>query len=294
MAGGSGFNPALTIIVPIYNVEKYIDECLRSIVAQTFRDYEVLMIDDGSTDGSSYICKRFSEDERFAYIYKENGGVSSARNLGLELSKGKYIGFVDPDDCISSDFYSSMIAKLESESADICQCEWLTTIDETGRVLLQGKSYRSRNDSLVVLEFGSVVWDKIYKKDIFHIARFDENLKLYEDVEIFSKILYHDIKMVFSDSGTYFYRVRDKSLSHRFYSMESYANVQRACESLQEYYNECKKDNAYKQENLEKIRSFEVNAKASMFIQNFMSVAGEHARKKTNKSILFEMLIRMQ
>ncbi len=87
-------SPLLSIIIPIYNVEKYIESCLRSIVAQLFKDYEVLLIDDGSTDGSADVCKLFTRDKRFVYVYKENGGVSSARNLGLDMAKGKYISFV--------------------------------------------------------------------------------------------------------------------------------------------------------------------------------------------------------
>lgn len=294
MADDSSFNPALSIIVPIYNVESYIWDCLISIQRQIYQDFEVLMIDDGSTDRSADICKQFTADKRFVCIHKENGGVSSARNLGLDMAQGRYIGFVDPDDYISPDYYSSMIAKLENEDADICQCEWLTMIEESGKELGRTQSFRSRNDLFIVLELGSVVWDKVFKKEIFLITRFDESLRMYEDVEVYSRILRPDIKLVFSDSGTYFYRVREKSLSHKFYTVESFENLAQACRNIRSYYDRYVGDCNYKRENLEKIYSFEKNGKAHMFIQNFVAIAGEHSRKKLGKSILFDMLTRMR
>lgn len=91
----------ISIIVPIYNVEKYIFKCLESIVNQSFTDFEVILVDDGSTDNSSIICNKFvTEDSRFKYFYKNNGGLSDARNYGLNYAKGKYVVFIDSDDFI--------------------------------------------------------------------------------------------------------------------------------------------------------------------------------------------------
>lgn len=277
----------LSIIIPIYNVEEYIGKCLCSIAEQTYTDYEVLMIDDGSTDGSAAICKQFTGDKRFVYFYKENGGVSSARNLGLDLSKGKYIGFIDPDDYISADFYSSMIEKLEREEADMCQCQWLTRIDESGNILLQEESIRERDDYMIALKYAGAVWDKVYRRSLFKMARFDASMSLYEDLEVFSKILRPDIKLVFSDSGTYFYRYRNKSLSHKFYKTDSYSDITKACGNLRKYYNE----NDASQ--IAKLNAFEINAKGCMFVNNFIQIRKEHKKKNTKKSILFDMFEQM-
>lgn len=107
-------NKLISIIVPIYNVENYLQECLESILKQTYKNFEVLLVDDGSTDNSANICKLYVEkDKRFKYFFKENGGLSSARNFGISNSKGEFLSFVDSDDIISNDFletlYNNMI-----------------------------------------------------------------------------------------------------------------------------------------------------------------------------------------
>lgn len=113
----------ISVIIPIYNSEKYLKTCLSSVRDQSFKDFEVLMIDDGSTDRSAAICKEFAlADDRFHYYYKENGGSGSARNRGIEAASGDYIAFIDSDDYIEADYFASLTAPLNEQAYDLVQC----------------------------------------------------------------------------------------------------------------------------------------------------------------------------
>lgn len=115
----------LSIIVPIYNVEEYLPRCIDSILAQTYTDFELILINDGSPDNCAEIMEQYVKaDERIITIYQENKGVSAARNAGLRIAKGKYIGFIDPDDYIERDFFSLMITAIEATKSDIAVCNW--------------------------------------------------------------------------------------------------------------------------------------------------------------------------
>ena len=117
----------LSIIIPVYNKEQYIDGCLTSILNQTFTDFELILVDDGSTDGSAAVCRRFADaDHRISLITKPNGGVSSARNTGLSKADGKYIGFIDSDDAIEPDMYELLIRNAEQYQADVSICRLKT------------------------------------------------------------------------------------------------------------------------------------------------------------------------
>ena len=121
--------PKLSIIVPIYNVEPYIRRCLDSIYAQTFKDYEAILVNDGSTDKCGLIIDEYAQnDPRIITIHQQNKGVSAARNAGLRIAKGQYIGFVDPDDWIEPEMYAKLIQNIEANNCSIASCSW-TEID---------------------------------------------------------------------------------------------------------------------------------------------------------------------
>ncbi|MBA1325633.1 glycosyltransferase [Enterococcus faecium] len=114
----------MSIIVPVYKVEKYLRKCVDSILAQTFTDFEVILVDDGSPDNSGKICDEYAEkDNRVRVIHKENGGLSSARNAGIDVARGKYLGFVDSDDYIDEDMYEILYENLKIHDADISSVE---------------------------------------------------------------------------------------------------------------------------------------------------------------------------
>ena len=116
----------ISVIIPCYNVEKYIDRCMESVLNQTYRELEIILVDDGSTDRTGNICDRYSQiDARVKVIHKENRGLSSARNAGLDICQGDYIFFVDSDDWISHNMYEKMLSSLKSVNADIAVCGWV-------------------------------------------------------------------------------------------------------------------------------------------------------------------------
>ncbi|UJF15261.1 glycosyltransferase [Jeotgalibaca sp. MA1X17-3] len=116
----------VSIIVPVYNVEKYLKKSIESLMNQTLKDIEIILVNDGSTDNSLFICKQYEKkDFRIKVIDKNNGGVSSARNIGIELASGQYIGFIDPDDWIEPEMYEKMYSKIEKTKSDVCICNYI-------------------------------------------------------------------------------------------------------------------------------------------------------------------------
>ena len=135
-------NPLISVIVPIYNVEKYLDKCIESIVNQTYKNLEIILVDDGSPDNCPAMCDAWAEkDSRIKVVHKENGGAGSARNAGLDVSSGEYIGFVDGDDYIDSDFYETLINKSRNGYYDIVTCGFKTF--ESCKTGLEHKCYEN-------------------------------------------------------------------------------------------------------------------------------------------------------
>ena len=149
---GEKYNPILSIIIPIYNAERFLNKCLDSVVSQTLKNWELILIDDGSTDKSLEIMSRFKKnDNRIEIKQIENAGVSTARNIGLSLARGKYIGFVDADDWISEEMFENMVRVAENENLDIVQCSY-AIVDENNYVeqtkLMENKCYDNPQDIL--------------------------------------------------------------------------------------------------------------------------------------------------
>ena len=185
--------PLLSIIVPVYNAEKYLEKCLDSIINQTFRDYETILIDDGSTDRSGIICDEYAvKDARFKVIHQKNSGVSSARNTGLDIAQGKYLGFIDSDDVIKNDMFEKMIKVIEENKCDFVICGF-DYIDYTGNTIrdIGNKNHMDRLlDKADLLQmafalnqkvFYGSVWNKLFKADIVKKIKFDETISLFED-----------------------------------------------------------------------------------------------------------------
>lgn len=171
------------MIVPIYNTEKYVDKCINSIACQTYKNLEIILVDDGSTDSSPAICDEWARrDNRIKVIHKENGGQSSARNRGLDIASGEYIGFVDSDDYIMSDMFQTLYDLLHEYDADMSM---IGAAPSTEIEVLEGRKilekmivpYRQKHHSL---NFG-VVFNRLYKAYIFNELRFIEGI-IHEDM----------------------------------------------------------------------------------------------------------------
>jgi len=212
----------ISVIIPIYNVEKYLDECIESVVKQTYGNLEIILVDDGSTDKSGAICDKWQEiDERISVIHKENGGLSDARNVGMTIATGEYIAFLDSDDRISPVMYENLVKEMEKKNCHIAitgltsDIEALdlnhTTDDEA--VLYQGR------------ELANITFFQEDKKMTYQICKciFDKNSlqgllfpigKYYEDVCFYMNALWNTTNVVYLDKNYYYYRIREGSITH--------------------------------------------------------------------------------
>ena len=122
--------PLISIIIPVYKVEKYLEKCIKSVLDQTYKNLQIILVDDGSPDNCGNICDNYAKiDNRIEVIHKENGGLSDARNVGLKKARGKYIGFVDSDDYVSNEMFENMYNTLVNNNADVSICNFYTVID---------------------------------------------------------------------------------------------------------------------------------------------------------------------
>ena len=194
----------ISVIIPIYNAEKYLKMCLDSLVLQTCKSIEVLMIDDGSKDESPKICDEYAARyENFVAVHKENGGCSSARNLGLQKAKGEFIAFVDADDCLDADFYEILLKALMDTDSDIAACSYKNEYSGDIRVIKKHDvipetvvfnsaeaSLESMTEKVNSIE--GFVWNKIWKREILEGTVFRTDVAIVDDAvftwEIVSKI----------------------------------------------------------------------------------------------------------
>lgn len=210
-------NEMISIIVPIYNVEKYLTECVESLLKQTYSDIEIILINDGSTDSSGKICEKYAKiDDRVKVIHKENGGVSSARNEGIRLSRSKYITFVDPDDYVSCDFIEKLYRLLKDSNADISICNYITV---GNNIRFKGKLEKkiiNQRDAMTLLvkdeEMPSYLWNKMFRVELFDGLRFMEGYR-YEDVRMMHLIFLRANRVAVTDEPFYYYRVREGSIT---------------------------------------------------------------------------------
>ena len=214
----------VTVIVPIYNQKRFLNRCIDSIIEQTYKDIEILLVDDGSTDGSEEICEQYKvRDSRVKVIHKPNGGLSSARNIALEDAEGDYITFVDSDDYLANDYVEKSINLCEVNLADISimnmkyipenMNEEISDEIETNVIILSPE--QAIECSLYQILFSCCAPGKLYKKHIFEHIRFPLG-KLSEDLAVCHNALACANKIVYSDKIGYYYRQQEKSIMHVF------------------------------------------------------------------------------
>lgn len=215
-------NPLISLIIPCYNSEQTLRKCLNSAIQQSYNNLEIIVVDDGSTDGTSIIYQNFqSKDNRIKILKQHNSGVSTARNKGLEAATGEYICFVDSDDWVEKNYCSELYTLLIKENADIAIIEALYE-DENGNIIFykpicENKIFDRRGALALLLEdkvIQSHPWGKLYKADIFKNVRFPEDLKSFEDYSTLFKVFDKAIKVVKSNEKLYHYIQYDDSLSH--------------------------------------------------------------------------------
>lgn len=221
----------ISVILPVYNVEPYIRSCLDSLSKQLYKNFEVLMVNDGSTDNSGVICQQYADsDKRFRYFEKENGGLSDARNFGIKESKGDYITFVDSDDWITEEYLLFLIETLEKEQSDIVVSDYSKYDESDGLFYFHIyesdyyiKNYSSKQllEELPLLEGYDMSfltsWGILFKREFFQEIKFPFG-RLCEDVGTNYKLFMQASKITYINKVLYWYRVRKEGLSNSAYS----------------------------------------------------------------------------
>lgn len=213
-------NPILSIIVPVYNSETFIDRCVDSILNQTFKDFELILVDDGSSDNSLFKCRNLSShDTRIRVIHKDNGGVSSARNEGLNEARGEWIAFVDSDDWISSNMYKEMLDRAEVECADLVMCDINMFWGPNESAIIHEKCIVPSHDKIKTLnDYVQSSWTCTYnliaKKSIYteYNLRFPDGIAYCEDFHLTFRLLFYANSIAKINEPFYFYnRVNEAS-----------------------------------------------------------------------------------
>ncbi len=241
----------ISVIVPVYNVKDYLRTCVNSIIEQSYRNLEILLIDDGSTDGSSNMCDELGmQDSRITVFHKDNGGLSDARNYGIERSHGEFFAFIDSDDALHRDFFLELAAAQREFDADIVTCdmtlfqkqeeltELFTMVHHTSaQVFLCEealKEYFSPSGDRI-LHHGLCM--KIYKKELFRDLRFATG-RLHEDLYITYKLLDRANIIVYIDCPYYFYFQNNKGSICNNYGINNYLDESEAYKQLYSYFSE--------------------------------------------------------
>ena len=207
----------ISVIVPIYKVEDYLDACIGSIVAQTYPHLEIILVDDGSPDGCGALCDEWAKrDDRIKVIHKPNGGLSDARNAGLEVASGDYIAFVDSDDWIEPGMYEQMLAALLQEDADICACRISSRYPDRRadwgcpeyRVTGPEQTYAMLYDDAA---YPVSAWNKLYRKELWKELRFPVG-KICEDAFTTYRLIHSAKRIVQLPEALYCYRIRPESI----------------------------------------------------------------------------------
>ncbi|BCG60547.1 glycosyltransferase family 2 protein [Paenibacillus sp. URB8-2] len=234
-------NPVISIIVPIYNVENYLRKCIDSILNQSFRNFELILINDGSPDNCPEICDNYAEiDSRVRVVHKENGGLSEARNFGIDIAKGDYIGFVDSDDWIEYDMFEVMYEQVIKYQADIVVCGRYEVFNNVATEFKEysGEVFIYNNKQSVSMlledkEINHFAWDKIYKKELFSSIRYPIG-KYYEDIFTTHRLFIKSEKVVFVSRPKYYYLKRAESITGSISSKKVYDKF---CASVEQYKN---------------------------------------------------------
>ena len=208
----------ISIIIPVYNAEKYLSFCIESILNQTYTEFELILVDDGSSDCSAGICDLYADkDSRIKAIHDKNHGVSHARNIGLRLAKGSFIAFCDADDMYKSDYLMQMRNTILNSKADIVICNYSYLRDTKEKVIGKRKSGVIDKDELYRRIFidntiGGFVWNKFFRKSLLTEMDFNENMQVCEDTYFLCKTLNRTSNIYYLENSLYLYRLHENSV----------------------------------------------------------------------------------
>ena len=280
-----GKAPLLSIIVPVYKVENYLPKCIDSILAQTFTDFELILVDDGSPDNCPALCDAAAEkDARVRVIHQKNGGLSAARNAGLDAARGAWIGFVDSDDYIAPEMYEVLYQAVQSTGADLALCDY-AEVDEAGTPCpqmhvslsegeLTGQELLKRASGLMV----QLAWNKMYRRAIFTQMRYPEG-KLNEDLFLIPEVCLQIQKAVVVPKALYYYVQRGGSIMSGNKTLRHFD----AAEAAQRYW-ECLVEN----------KAYEALANAAQYVMGCVSRIYRQLPPALRKAPRSREMLRMQ
>lgn len=237
----------ISVIVPVYNVEPYLQECLDSIISQSYTDLQIIIIDDGSTDGSGAICDAYAaKDMRIQVVHQENRGLSAARNRGIELATGEYLTFVDSDDYLLTDYIETLYGMCLKYNADMCVCSYDLTQDGKWIPLEKKLStdpeiytgHQKMQAYLCERKIGPQAWGKLYASELFCEIRYPIG-KLYEDAFVIHKLVHAAKCIVRIEKSLYVYRKRPNSITTSTFSIQRLDIITASLEAasfMQEHY----------------------------------------------------------
>ena len=210
--------PLISVIVPVYKVEDYLEKCIQSIINQTYNNLQIILVDDGSPDNCGKICDVYAKkDKRIEVVHKNNGGLSDARNVGINKAKGEYIAFVDSDDYIEKSMYKDMYNLMEKRKADVCICNFYN-VEGNNKSLKNPNKGIQEYDKISILKeilldtkVQSYAWNKLYKKEVFNNIKYPVGKK-YEDIGTTFYILEKCNKIIVTGKPEYYYLNRKDSI----------------------------------------------------------------------------------
>ena len=264
-----GKAPLLSIIVPVYKVENYLPKCIDSILAQTFTDFELILVDDGSPDNCPALCDAAAEkDARVRVIHQKNGGLSAARNAGLDAARGAWIGFVDSDDYIAPEMYEVLYQAVQSTGADLALCDY-AEVDEAGTPCPQMH---------VSLSMIQPAWNKLYRRAVFAQLRYPEG-KLNEDLFLIPEVCLQIQKAVVVPKALYYYVQRGGSIMSGNKTLRHFD----AAEAAQRYW-DCLVENA----------AYDALANAAQYVMGCVSRIYRQLSPALRKAPRSREMLRMQ
>lgn len=242
--------PKVSVIVPVYNAEKYLRRCIDSILGQTFTDFELLLIDDGSKDSSGRICDEYAEkDGRVRVFHKENGGVSAARNLGLDNANGEWISFVDADDWVDAKLYSNILNSYDCKVIELVTYSFWTVLNGNRRLIhlpvVKNKVEFIKNQ---MLKGYSVVWNVLFRRDfiISKNLRFNQSMKIGEDFDFLIRSYLNSSRLEVLDYPLYYYNMDNESSALHKMDIKQYDYIINALVNITDVFKQHKLYDTYK------------------------------------------------
>lgn len=239
----------ISVIIPVYNVEEYLVECIESVLQQSHSNLEILLINDGSTDSSADICRKYSLlDQRIKVLHKDNKGVSSARNLGLKVASGDYVGFIDSDDWIEKEMYKTMLSQIENQKAEICVLTSYLRNQRKFSISDIKSVYVNKDEAISEIlsyNFPTSLWAGLYKTSSLKNLYLNEEIHHLEDLEFQFRALTRVKRIALSHESFYNYRLREGSANSSGFNNKLLSSL-KVLPTIEEYIsNDVNIDNIY-------------------------------------------------